>query len=544
MEDQQRNFDLGVPDQSAHLARTRQYVVGDVLRKNARSRPGRVAIVGESGDKTTYAGLNDRVNALANALHSRGIDHGSTLAILSENRPEFVEVLYAGAKLGALVPTMNWRQERTELLHCLDVVDADAIVLSETQRDQYEWIRDSDLDPAIVSMGAVDWGMDYETLIDSAETGEPEPSQEPHPEDGVTVFYTSGTTGLPKGTVISHRAMLYRALTWKTVAGAGPDFVGWPPMFHMVTSEQVFGVGVDGGTFYPVDGFDAETVLDLVSSAEPGYLPLMPGVFDPLLQAAERGDYGPADFEGLDYVGVMADLVSPETLQATTELFDAAYVNTFGSTEVGVPPVSGDTIDVGTRPTEDDLSKREGPMCDVKLVDEDWNEVDRGEYGELAVRGPILFSGYAGNQAANESEFEDGWFRTGDMFVMNEDGTYDFVDRRKYLIKSGGENVYPAEIERVLMDQPEVDEAIVVRVPDDSWGEVPKAYVALADGASLSREAVVSRLEGEIARYKLPHYVGFVDKDAFPRSTTGKIVRGDVESWETDDAERVRTPNT
>jgi acyl-CoA synthetase (AMP-forming)/AMP-acid ligase II len=128
------------------------------------------------------------------------------------------------------------------------------------------------------------------------------------------------------------------------------------------------------------------------------------------------------------------------------------------------------------------------------------------------------------------------------MFVRNEDGTYDFIDRRKYLIKSGGENIYPAELERVLLDHADIEEAVVVRVPDPEWGEVPKAYISEGDTSTLSPEAVLDHMDDRIARYKLPHYIEFVDKEEFPRSTSGKVVRGTVEEWEVDDDERVRTP--
>jgi len=538
------NFDLGRADLGEHLTRTRRYLVGDVLRKNARTNSGAIAAVGLEDEEQSYGELNDRVNRLANSLLNRDIDYGSTVAILSENRLEFAETVYAGAKLGALVPTINWRLEREELLHCLEVVDADAVVISGNQPERHEWVAASELDPIVISLDDVSWGSDYEALLKESSTDEPTPSREPTPEDGVTVFYTSGTTGLPKGTVVSHRALLYRALTWKQVAGLGPDFVAWSPMFHMVTTEPLFGVGIDGGTFYLVDGFDAGRVLELLVNSDCGYIPLMPGIIGPLLEEAEAEGYTAADFESVQYIGTMADLVGASQLQAVTELFGAEYVNTFGSTEVGVTPLSGSTIPVGAYPTKDDLSKREGPLCDVKLVDESWNEIPQGEYGELAVRGPTLFSGYVGRETANQEEFEDGWFRTGDMFVRNEDGSYDFIDRRKYLIKSGGENIYPAELERVLLDQSEVTEAVAVRVPDEEWGEVPKVYAALEEGASLTGEQLLERLRGRIASYKLPHYVEFVDVEAFPRSTTGKVLRGDVEEWSVSAGQRVRSPRS
>lgn len=537
-----RNFDLGIDEPGRHLSQTRQYLVGDILLTNARTRPDATAVVGTDGTTRTYGELEDRVNALANQLQAMGVDYGSTIAVVSENRPAFVEVIYAGAKLGAVVATMNWRQERDELLHCLDLAGTDAVVASGSQQEVLGWIQEADTDDTLVTMDDVASGQDYETLVERGDGHEPTPSTRPSPEDGVTIFYTSGTTGLPKGTVISHRAMIHRLNGWKLVAGVGPDFVAWPPMFHQVATEQLFAVGVDGGTFYTVDGFQPERILSAHTRADAGYVVVMPGTVQTLLDTAAAEGYTADDFESVSYVGVMADLVTPERIKAVTELFGADYVNTFGLTESSVVPLSGNTIPQGVAPTDSDLSKQEGPLCSVKLVDEDWSEVDVGEYGELAVRGPTLFSGYVGNREANQAEFNDGWFRTGDMFVRNANDTYDFVDRRKYLIKSGGENIYPAEIERVLLEDDAIDEAVVVRVPDDNWGEVPKAYVAPTADSSLEPTDVLDRLEGEIARYKLPHYVEITDGDEFPRSTTGKIIRNELEDWETDETQRVRDP--
>jgi acyl-CoA synthetase (AMP-forming)/AMP-acid ligase II len=313
-------------------------------------------------------------------------------------------------------------------------------------------------------------------------------------------------------------------------------------MFHMISTEPLLTVTLLGGTFYIVNGFKTELVLERHRQADTGYFLFIPGVVDRILEYASKNDIDTAAYESLEKIGALADLVDPDKIERLTELFDAEYLNTFGSTEVGFPPLSNDTIPVGTRPGTADLSKSEGPLCEVRLIDEDWNEVADGEYGEMAVSGPTVFSGYVGNAEANQSEFNAGWFRTGDMFVRNEDGTYDFVDRRKYLIKSGGENIYPAELERVLIDHKAITEAVVVRVPDDEWGEVPKAYISKRADSELSSEDVLDHMDGRIARYKLPQYIEFVDQGKFPRSTSGKIVRGNVEEWSVDNSERVRSP--
>jgi fatty-acyl-CoA synthase len=168
-------------------------------------------------------------------------------------------------------------------------------------------------------------------------------------------------------------------------------------------------------------------------------------------------------------------------------------------------------------------------LCSVRLVDADDHDVPDGEPGELAMRGPSLFSGYWQAEEANAEDFRDGWFHMGDMFVRNSDGTLDFVDRRKYLIKSGGENIYPAEIERVLLASPRISEAVVVRRPDARWGEVPIAFV-VPDDPALSGDEVIALCRGKIASYKLPKEVRFVSQADMPRNSSGKIVRAEVEA--------------
>jgi len=223
----------------------------------------------------------------------------------------------------------------------------------------------------------------------------------------------------------------------------------------------------------------------------------------------------------------MADLVPPAQISELTSILGAPYVNTFGSTETGLPPATGSLIPMGS--TTFSLSKKESSLCEIRLVDENDNEVPVGDPGELIIRGPTLFSGYWNNPETNKKDFKDGWFHTGDVFQRNPDGSLDFVDRRKYMIKSGGENIYPAEIERVLMSYPGVQEAVVIRIKDPQWGEVPKAYIASEKKIDQAKLADFCRRH--LARYKIPKSIKCVSLDQFPRSTTGKILRSEVEKW-------------
>jgi fatty-acyl-CoA synthase len=224
--------------------------------------------------------------------------------------------------------------------------------------------------------------------------------------------------------------------------------------------------------------------------------------------------------------GVMADLVPPAQIARITALLQAPYANTFGATETGCPPCSASRIPIGVAPTR--LSKEQSSFCEVRLVDPEDRDVPDGTPGELAMRGPTLFSGYFRADEANAHDFRGGWFHMGDVFVRNPDGSLDFVDRVKYLIKSGGENIYPAEIERVLMKDARVAEAAVVRRADEEWGEVPVAFVARRD-PHLGEGELLSLCRKELAGYKQPKEIRFIGADEFPRSASGKVQRHELE---------------
>jgi fatty-acyl-CoA synthase len=218
--------------------------------------------------------------------------------------------------------------------------------------------------------------------------------------------------------------------------------------------------------------------------------------------------------------------VPPAEIAEVTALLDAPYANTFGATETGCPPCSSNLIPIGVAPAR--LSKQQSPFCEVRLVDSDDRDVPVGAPGELCMRGPTLFSGYWRAPETNAEDFRGGWFHMGDVFVRNPDGTLDFVDRVKYLIKSGGESIYPAEIERVLLQDARVADAAVVRRADPKWGEVPVAFVARRDD-SLTEDELRRRCREQLAGYKQPKAIHFIPVEAFPRSASGKIQRHEME---------------
>ena len=491
--------------------------VGSLFRERARLHPERPAVEA-AGGTITYGQLNERVNRVADILRGYEVARGDRVAVLSENRPEYLELELACAKLGAILACQNWRLAPPELRHCIGLVAPKLVVVSERHAGL---LARAEVGP----IPTVTLGHDFEERLIRARGDEPEIVAEP--EDGILILYTSGTTGLPKGAVISHRAEIARHLVYYADLGVRPGdtSLAWAPFFHMAATEPALGTLVVGGKVIVVDGFRPDEIAFHVGRERLGHLLLMPGMIEPVIGELKTRAVRPA---GVSLCGAMADLVPAHQIADVTRLLGAPYLNSFGSTETGVPPASGNLIPVGQVPTR--LSKRQNSFCEIRLVDADDRDVPLGAPGELAFRGPTLFSGYWNAAETNAKDFRNGWFHMGDMFVRNADGSLDFVDRVKYMIKSGGENIYPAEIERVLLADPRVADAVVVRRPDARWGEVPVAVVARKE-ETLTGADLLARCRGELAGYKQPKEIVFVTLAQLPRSTTGKIQRHEVEAW-------------
>ena len=489
--------------------------VASLFLMQARIHPDRPAVV-EGDRKLSYRNVGRRVAALAHWLQRHDVGQGDRVAILSENRLEYLELFLAAAWIGAIVACQNWRLAAPELAHCLGLVEPKAILVSPRHADRLAAV--SSKIPTMLNYGA-----DYDAVVNAADaSGAPVALD---PESPLLILYTSGTTGLPKGAVISHRAEIARNMVLRAEFGIAAEdaFVAWSPLYHMGAAEFSLGTLMSGGTVFVVDGFDVARLIEIVATERLGWLLLMPGMVGRFAAELKRVTVA---VKGVKVCGVMADLVPPAEIAEVTTLLSAPYANTFGATETGCPPCSSNLIPVGVAPTR--LSKQQRPFCEVRLVDAEDREVLDGRPGELCMRGPTLFSGYWRAPETNAKDFRGGWFHMGDVFVRNPDGTLDFIDRVKYLIKSGGENIYPAEIERVLLQDKRVADAAVVRKRDPKWGEVPVAFVARHDEA-LTEDELRARCRGQLAGFKQPKEIHFIPFDAFPRSASGKIQRHELE---------------
>jgi fatty-acyl-CoA synthase len=490
--------------------------VGAAFHANAQASLDRIAL--SEGERTvTYAALEERSNRLANHLLARGLGFQDRVAILARNCVEYIEVEIAAAKAGLIVAALNWRLGDRELQHCIDLVEPSLIIESPRLSPNLERLELRDVQRLPI-------GDEYESALAESEATYPDLTFDS--ESGLIILYTSGTTGLPKGALISHRAMIARGWMFTSELSVPRDdhFVAWPPMFHMASTDQALAQLMRGGTVHVVDGYQPDQLVDLIERHSMRWLLLIPGMIDDFNEVLRQRKVEP---KGLGLIGAMADLVPRQDIVDATVLLNAPFLNTFGATETGMCPASASAIPIGNAPER--LPKRQTAFCDVRLVDPHDNEVPTGTPGEVAIAGPTLFSGYWNNDKVNIEDFRGGRFHMGDVMRRNPDGTLEYVDRVKYMIKSGGENIYPAEIEQVILDDERVETAVVVRKPHPRWGEVPVVFVVRRD-SSLDDAALLDLCARELSSYKRPREIFFVDDTELPRSTTGKIQRHVLES--------------
>ncbi|MEC7761973.1 MAG: class I adenylate-forming enzyme family protein [Pseudomonadota bacterium] len=488
------------------ISRAAQTTVYPLIAMRARTVPDKLALTDGNTD-LTFRDLLATIDRCAASLAERGLKRGDRIAVISENCIGYTILQLAGAKLGLITACTNVRLVEAELAYCTALVEPALIVASPRYMDTAQ---------------AVAAGVPVATFDDLSADGDTDCVAEP--EDGLFIIYTSGTTGRPKAAVISHRAQLNRMSSMRLDLGIlpGDGYVSWAPMFHMGGTEHLCTALMSGAPGYVIDGFDVDKIIDALGRFPIGWLMLVPATIDPLIEALKERK---PTIKGVRAVGCMADLVPSDTIAEITALVGAPYLDSFGSTETGMAPLSANLIAPGTRPTT--FPKQLTLLTELRLCTPDGAEVPDGEAGEAWVRGPTLFSGYWNNDEVNEKDFAGGWFRMGDMFRKVGDG-YLFAGRSKYLIKSGGENIYPAEIERVLLSDARVADAIVVKKPDDRWGEVPVAVVVRA--ADMTEDDVIALCRAELAGYKRPKGVLFVEMDDLPRSVSGKIIREEVEA--------------
>jgi acyl-CoA synthetase (AMP-forming)/AMP-acid ligase II len=493
-----------------------------VLAHHASRRPHQALAVFE-GQATTYAQMAERVAATAGGLAERGVARGDVVALLSFNCPEMLETIFAANHLGAIAMPINWRLAAPEVRYILDHSGARAIVCDEALLELAdEAIKGIDSPLVQASTGAA--GRDGWTSLSELRASNPVAPVAAAAGDVHRLMYTSGTTGRPKGVMLTHANLAWKNLAHLVEFGFTSDDLGLAcgPLYHVgaldLTTTSLIAAG---GTVVIHRTFDAAAVVDELERSRVTTVWLAPAMVNAIMALPDVEQRDLSSVRVIINGGEKMPIPLIERIQRTFP--SAWFADAYGLTET----VSGDTfLDRESLVTKLGSVGRPCLHLELDLWDEQGRSVAAGEQGEIVLRGPKVFTGYWRDEEATAKAFAGGWFHTGDIGVRDEDGYLFIVDRLKDMIVSGGENIASSEVERVLYEHDAVLEVAVVGRPDERWGEVPVAFVVLRDGAEASADELIERCQAELARFKVPKAVTFID--ALPRNPSGKVLKREL----------------
>lgn len=493
--------------------------MGDWIAQRTARGPGRKALTYE-GSTWTYGELLDRIDRLAAALASQGVQRGERVAFLAFNHADFFVAMFAAARLGAVFVPLNFRLTGPELAFIINDAAAHTLIVGAEHREIIESVRGELCCKAWFTLEHAAEG--WQPLHQAIEATPPLTAPAPVDGDDVAIImYTSGTTGRPKGAMLTHANMwaqnVNELLTMDVQAN--DVMLTFAPVFHIGgLNVMTLTVLVKGGHVILHKTFDPGRILRDVAEYRPTLSFAVPAM---LLFLTQHPDFADADMSSLRIMGC-GGAPCPEGLLRIFSARGIPVQQGYGLTETA-PMVSMLTPDWA----EKKLGSAGMPpmMTQVRVVDGEGRVIDAPDVkGEICVRGPNVMKGYWNRpDATREALDEEGWFRTGDVGYRDADGFYYICDRVKDMIISGGENIYPAEVESVLFGHPAVAEVAVIGTADEKWGEAVVAVAALKPGMQLTLAELQEFAAGKLARYKLPRHLRIVD--ALPRNPTGKVLK-------------------
>ena len=497
--------------------------VGELLERNAKFYPNKEALVCE-GRRLTYRQLVERTKRLADGLHRLGLARQDRVAILAMNCPEYIELLCAGDWAGYIVATVNFRLAAPEIEWMLGDSTPRILVFEAQYADVVEGLRGKlpGIEAYVCIGGATpDWAQSFEAV---AQSGSPDgPPFRSEPEDYGALVYTSGTTGRPKGA-------LHSQWRWVAIAEGGAYASEFTSDTRALLTTPAFHVGVIGyalqvfwhaGTMVLHRGFDAAKVLEAIESERITFTFVVAAMLQALLDAP---GIDRADLSSMRNIVTAAAPVPVPLLKRAIARLGPIFSVQYGATETAGTVMFAHEV----RPDGDERDIRRiasvghpAPRTKIRVVDDAGADCPAGVPGEVWTLTDQRIDGYWNNTAATLDALRDGWYHTGDIGVLDEDGYLYLVDRKKDMIISGGENIYSREVEDAVQAYPGVIEAAVIGVPDAKWGEVAKAYVVCAAGVDATEAAVIAHCKRLIASYKCPKQVEVVP--ALPRVASGKV---------------------
>jgi fatty-acyl-CoA synthase len=513
------------PTDQPYLARRQNWT--NQLARHALMQPDATALR-HLGHTTTWADLDRRVTALASALRRRGVGFGDRVLILMLNRTEFIESFLAANKLGAIAVPVNFRMTPPEIAFLVGDCDATVMIAESVLAKVATAVRslEPNLETVIIAGGTAEEGvLVYDDLL--TEEGEPAPPVDIPNDSPALIMYTSGTTGRPKGAVLTHTNLAGQAMTFLFTSGADVNndvgFIG-VPLFHIAgIGNMIIGLLLGRPTVvYPLGDFSPGALLDVLEVEKVTGIFLVPAQWQAVC-AEQQANPRQLCLRTLSWGAAPA---SDTLLRSMAETFPGTQIlAAFGQTEMS--PVTCMLLG-------DDAIRKLGsvgkviPTVSARVVDDDMNDVPIGHVGEIVYRAPTLMEGYWNNPEATAEAFAGGWFHSGDLVRQDEEGYIWVVDRKKDMIISGGENIYCAEVENALAGHPAIVEVAVIGRSHQRWGEVPVAIVVLraVSESSLELADLDEFLTGRLARYKHPKHLEVVD--ALPRNPAGKVLKTEL----------------
>ena len=501
--------------------------IGDWIRKWSFLQPRKRALIFEDRP-FTYREVNLRTNQLCHFLLALGVQKGDRVSVLLYNGYPYLEMFFALSKIGAILVPLNWRLAGPELEFIIKDSGSRMVVFDVDFKEIIASIRPhlnlSSGDYISVGSPCPAWAKDYEKDLSACPIKEPHLPVSIGDEEPHILMYTSGTTGVPKGAILSHRKTFFNALNADLLYRLTSEdiMIVSRPLFHsgglLVEAVPVL---YKGGTLILKKRFRSHEILETIQKYRVTLLEMSATVYQFILQECDLSQY---DLSSVRCYFTGGEKVSQMMLREYHRK-GIAISQIFGQTETS-------TI---TFLSPEDAMLKIGSVGlpvfhgEVRIVDNTGEDARPGEVGEIIVKGPTLMSGYWNRPELTAETVRDGWLYTGDLALKDEEEYIYLVDRKKDMYISGGENIYPAEIEKVLHTHPKIFDAGIVGVPDEKWGEVGKAFIVLKPGEAMGNGEVFEFLEGKVAKYKIPKVVEVVDE--LPKTASGKIQKFVLKKW-------------
>lgn len=492
--------------------------IGLFLAKRARLEPNKIGLIFE-GREITYQDWNERANRAANAFAGLGVKPGDRVGLLMMNSPEFLECFFGLARIGAVVVPLNWRLAPPEIAFIAKDAGISALAYGPEYAQAVVGVRADLPARAYVAVGGEAPAGDhsYTALLAAASAEQPQP--EGAGDDPLVIMFTAGTTGRPKGAVLTHHNLFFdsctvsHSLDWRT----GDRVLVALPLFHIGALIYVVINTHVGATTALMKAFDPGGFLKTVQDHKVNSFLAVPAMLNFMLQAPTFKDF---DLSSVRWALCGTAPVPVPLIQAWAQR-GIAIQQVYGLTEC-----SGGAAVLGPERALEKAGSTGLPMfhTDIRVVNDQGNDTQPGEVGEIVIRGPHVMREYWNNPQATAEMVRDGWLHTGDLGQYDSEGYLYIVERKKDMIISGGENIYPAEVENVLVALPQIAEVAVIGVPDKDWGEAVCAMARLKEGQSLTLDEVAAHCTGKLGKYKIPKRLVITDQP-LPRNPAGKVLK-------------------